>query len=93
MAPNVLKSYLLLFIHKLLLFALPTNAVIIFIHVFIEISVFIGIYCGFSFFEVDCIYLTCISTVFIAHICIYFYIYLFIFIGLDIIFFYSIHVL
>ena len=31
MAPNVLKSYLLLFIHKFILFALTTNDIIIFI--------------------------------------------------------------
>ena len=47
----------------------------------------------YIFIEVDCIYLTCISTVFIEHICIYFFVYLLIFIGLDLIFFYSIHVL
>ena len=32
----------------------------------------------YIFIKVDCIYLTCISTVFIAHTCIYFYIYIFI---------------
>ena len=31
LAPNVLKSYLLLFIHKLMIFALTTNAIIVFI--------------------------------------------------------------
>ena len=31
LAPNVLSSYLLIFIHKFILFALSTNAIIIFI--------------------------------------------------------------
>ena len=31
LAPNVLNSYLLIFIHKFILFALTTNAIIIFI--------------------------------------------------------------
>ena len=81
MAPNVLESYLFLFIHKLSLFALTTNAIIIFIMYlymyllkFLYLLEFIVVY---IFIEVDCIYLTCISTVFIAHICIYFYIYIY----------------
>ena len=47
----------------------------------------------YIFIEVECIYFNCISTVFIGHIFIYLFIYLLIFIGLDLIFFYSIHVL
>ena len=31
LAPNVLSSYLLIFIHKFILFALTTNAILIFI--------------------------------------------------------------
>ena len=94
---NVIKSYVLLFIHKVILFALTTNAIVIFIMYLymyllkpLYLLEFIVVY---IFIEVDCIYLNCISTVFIEHICIYFFIYLFIFIGLDLIFFYSIHVL
>ena len=97
MVSNVIKSYVLLFIHKVILFALTTNAIVIFImylYMYLLKSLylleFIVVY---IFIEVDCIYLNCISTVFIEHICIYFFIYLFIFIGLDLIFFYSIHVL
>ena len=97
----MLKSYLLLFIHKLMILALTTNAIIIFImylYMYLLKSLylleFIVVY---IFIEVECIYSNCISTVFIGT-CIYvsfisgFY-YLFIFIGLDLIFFYSIHVL
>ena len=43
--------------------------------------------------EVECIYSNCISTVFIGKVFILVFIYLFMFIGLDLIFFYSIHVL
>ena len=73
LAPNVLKSYLLLIIHILVIYALTTNAKIIFIlylYMYLLNSLylleFIVIY---NFFKVECIYLICISTVFIE--CIY----------------------
>ena len=94
---NVLYSYLLLFIHKLMLIAFTTNAIIEFIlylYLYLLKSLylleFIVVY---IFMEVECIYFTCICTVFIDHIYIYLFVYLLTFIGLDIIFFYSIHVL
>ena len=47
LAPNVYNSYLLIFIHKFILFALTTNAIYyVFIHVFIELCIsieFIGL--------------------------------------------------
>ena len=52
LAPNVLNSYLLIFIHKFILFALTTNAILIFImylYMYLLNSVFIGIYCGIYF--------------------------------------------
>ena len=93
----MLESHLLLFIYKLILFALTTNVIIVFI-MYLYMYLLKSLYLLESivvhiFIKVDCIYSTCISTVFIEHICIYFFIYLFTFIGLDIIFFYSIHVL
>ena len=97
LAPNVLNSYLLIFIHKFILFILDNKCYnynyiyYVFIHVFIEISVFIGIYGGL--FLVEDIYFNCISTVFIGLVFIADFIYLFPFIELDLIFFYSIHVL
>ena len=87
-----------------MILALTTNTIIIFIMClnmyllkslylleFIVVSIFFST--GKYLFNFKCIYSTCISTVFIEHICIYFFMYLFIFIGLDLIFFYSIHVL
>ena len=78
---NVLYSYLLLFIHKLMIFALTTNAIIVFIlylYLYLLKSLylleFIVVY---NFIEVECIYSTCISTVFIEHICISFFIYIY----------------
>ena len=47
----------------------------------------------YTFIAVECIYSICISTIFIGNVFIAVYIYLFILIGLDLIFFYSIHVL
>ena len=76
-APNVLKSYLLLFIHKLMIVALTTYAIIVFIlclylYLMISLSLLkIGIYC--SFIEVECIYSNCISTVFIGNVFIHIY--------------------
>ena len=88
----MLNSYLLIFIHKFILFALTANAILIFIMYLLN-SVFIGIYCGIYFIYVAGIYFHCITTVFIEHVFIYLFIYLLIFIGMDLFFFYSIHVL
>ena len=74
-----------------MLIALTINAIIIFI-MYLYMYLLKSLYL-LEFIVVNCIYFTCISTVFIEHICIYFFIYLLTFIGLDIIFFYSIHVL
>ena len=100
LAPDVLKSYLLFFIQKINDICLDNkcyNCVYsVFIPVFIEIPVFIRIYCSFYFDSTGmylfnlyfyCIYWKCIYSVF------FFLIYLIIFVGLDLIFFYSIHVL
>ena len=49
LAPNVHNSYLLIFIHKFILFALTTNAILVFImylYMYLLNSVFIGIDCG-----------------------------------------------
>ena len=49
LAPNVLNSYLLIFIHKFILFDLTTNAILIFVlylYMYLLNSVFIGISCG-----------------------------------------------
>ena len=61
LAPNVLKSYLLLFIHKLILFALTTNAIIIFI-IYLYMYLLKSLYLVeflvvYIFIEVECIYL------------------------------------
>ena len=70
LAPDVLNSYLLLFIHKFILFALTTHAIIIFImylYLYLLKSLylleFIMVYVCV---EVDCIYSNCISTVIIG---------------------------
>ena len=94
---NVLKSYLLLIVHKFLLFALTTNAIIVFI-MYLYMYLLKSLYLlEFSVvyvcIEVECIYSNCISTVFIGLVFIADFIYLFIFIELDLIFFSSIHVL
>ena len=55
LAPNVLKSYLLLFIHKLILFALTTNAIIIFI-IYLYMYLLKSLYLvEFIVVEVECI--------------------------------------
>ena len=97
LVPNMFISYLLLFIHILRTFALTTNAMFVFI-LYLYLYLLKSLYLleflvVYIFIEVECIYSTCISTVFIDHICIYFFIYFLIFIGLDLIFLYSIHVL
>ena len=56
----MLKSHLLLFIHKLMIFALTTNAIIVFILYLLE---FIVVY---IFIAVECIFSNCIFTVFIG---------------------------
>ena len=81
-APNVLKSYLLLFIHKLMIFALTTNAKIVFIlylYLYLLKSLYlVELIVVYNFIEVECIYSTCISTVFIEHIYIFINLYIFI---------------
>ena len=85
----MLKSYFVLLIHKFILFALTTNDIIIFImylYLYLLKSLYLLEFIVISnFIQLECIYSICISTVFIGII--------FIFIGLDLIFFYSIHVL
>ena len=52
LAPNVLNSYLLIFIHKFILFTLTTYAILIFVlylYMYLLNSVFIGISCGLYF--------------------------------------------
>ena len=57
LAPNVLKSHLLLFIHKLILFASTTNAIIIFI-IYLYMYLLKSLYLvEFIVVEVECIYL------------------------------------
>ena len=81
--------------------ALTTNAIIVFIlylYLYLLKSLYLLEFIVVSIFiPLECIYSICISTVLIGNIFIQFisdlYIYFFIFIGLDLIFFYSIHVL
>ena len=79
----------MLFIHKFILFALTTNDIIIFIvylYMYLLKSLYLLEFTVISnFIQLECIYSICISTAFIGLI--------FIFIGMDLIFFYSIHVL
>ena len=90
------RPYLLLFIHRLMIFALTTNAIIIIIFIMylymylLKSLEFIVVYVCI---EVECIYSNCFSTVFIGLVFIADLLYLFIVIELDLIFFYSIHVL
>ena len=54
------KSYLLLFIHKLILFTLTTNAIIIFIiylYMYLLNSLYLVEFIVVPIFEVECIYL------------------------------------
>ena len=49
LAPNVLNSFFLIFIHKFILFTLTTNAILIFVlylYMYLLNSVCIGISCG-----------------------------------------------
>ena len=71
LAPNVLKSYLLLFIHRLIILALTTNAIIIFI-MYLYMYLLKSLYL-LEFIQLDCIYSICISTVFIGNVFIQFY--------------------
>ena len=90
----MLKSYLLLFtvIYSYINeFCLDNKCYTIFIlYLFIYLLEFIVIY---NFIEVECIYSNYVSIVFSRNVLIAIYIYLFLFIGLDLIFFYSIHAL
>ena len=79
LAQNVHNSYLLIFIHKFILFALTTNAILIFImylYMYLLNSVFIGIDCGL--FLGEDIYFNCISIEFIALVFIAYFIYIYI---------------
>ena len=95
-----LKSYLLLFIHKLILFALTTNAIIIFImylYMYLLKSLYLLEFIVVSTFIQLGIYLYYSKWYFLLYLLpLYLYaifMYLLIFIGLDLISFYSIHVL
>ena len=77
--PNVHNSYLLVFIHKFILFALTTNAILIFImylYMYLLNSVFIGIDCGLLL--VKDIYFNCISIEFIGLVFIANFIYIYV---------------
>ena len=69
LAPNVLSSCVLIFIHKFILFALTTNAIIIFImylYMYLLKSLYLlGLIVVYVWIEVECIYSNCITTVFI----------------------------
>ena len=75
----MLKSYLLLFIHKLMIFASTTNAIIVFIlylYMYLLKSVYLlEFFVVYIFIEVECIYSTCISTVFLDIYVFIFYIF------------------
>ena len=97
----MIKSYLLLFIHKLILFTLTTNAINIFImylYMYLLKSLYLLEFIVVSIFiKLECIYSLCIL-LYLLEMYLFsfisgFYISLFIFIELDLIFFYSIHVL
>ena len=88
------NSYLLIFIHKFILFALTTNAIIIFImYLYMYLLKSLEFIVVYVCIEVECIYFNCISTVFIEHIFIYLLIYLLDIYWFGSTFFYSIHVL
>ena len=75
----MLKSYLLLFIHKFILFALTTTAIIIFI-MYLYMYLLKPLYSlefivVYVCIEVECIYSNCISTVIIGLVFIANYIY------------------
>ena len=69
---NVLKSYLLLFIHRLMIMALTTNAIIIFImylYMYLLKSLYLLEFIVVPIFvQLECIYSICISTVFIGNV-------------------------
>ena len=83
MCLNLIYCYLFT---KFTLFALTTNAIIIFImylYMYLLKSLYLLVcIVVYIFIDVTCIYFNCISTVFIGHVFIYFFIYL-LFIGLD----------
>ena len=79
---NVLNSYLLIFIHKFILFVLTANTILImYLYIYLLKSLYL-----LGFISVEDIYFNCISTVFIGLVFIVDFIYLFIFIELDLIF-------
>ena len=82
----MLKSYLLLFIHKLMPFALTTNTIFIFIMYLLE---FIVVYVLLKWN----VFIQIVFLLYLLEMYLFWFIYLSIFIGLDLIFFYSIHVL
>ena len=69
LAPNVPNSYLLIFIHKFIIFALTTNVIIIFImYLYMYLLKSLEFIVVYVCIEVECIYFNCISTVFIEHV-------------------------
>ena len=94
MAPNVFKSYLLLFIHKFILFAFTTNALLTFImylYMYLLNSLYLLRFIVVSnFIQLEGINFKCILLYLLN---MYLFIYLLMFIGVDLLFFYSIHVL
>ena len=79
-----------------MIFAFTKNAIIISIMYLLKSLYLLEFIVVYIFIEVECIYSNCISTVYwkwIYSILFLVFIYLFIFIGLDLVFFYSIHVL
>ena len=79
-----------------MIFALTTNTIIIIIfimYLYMYLLRSLEFTVVYVCIEVECIYSNCISTVFIGLVFFADLLYLFIFIELDLIFFYSIHVL
>ena len=99
LAPNVLNSCLLISIHRLLIFTLTTDAIIVIIFImYLYLYLLKSLYLlefivAYVFAQLENIYFKCFSTLFIGLVFIADLLYLFIFIELDLIFFYSIHVL
>ena len=84
--------YCYLFIHKLVIFALTTNAIIVFI-LYLLTSLYLLEFIVVYILLWWNVFISLVFLLYLLNICIYFFIYLLKFIGLDIIFLYSIHVL
>ena len=87
----MLQFYLLFIVHKLILFALITNAIIV-IHISLYMYLLKSLYLlefivVYVCIEVECIYSNCFTTVFIGLVFIADFIYLFLFVDLDLFFF------